>query len=79
MSTTINTAFPADALRVQFSRRLRALRRDSGVTQMELSASTGLSQGYLSRLERGTCEPSLSQLAVIADALGVHPSELLSE
>ncbi|SHH01014.1 transcriptional regulator, XRE family with cupin sensor [Jatrophihabitans endophyticus] len=51
-------------------RQLRLLRQSRGLTLAELAGHTGLSDGYLSSVERGTTSPSLSSLATIAAVLG---------
>jgi transcriptional regulator with XRE-family HTH domain len=38
--------------------RLRALRRDRGITLADLAATTGVSESTLSRLESGQRQPS---------------------
>ena len=48
---------------------LRAERLARGLSLRELSARTGVSNAYLSGIERGLHEPSLSVLRAIASAL----------
>jgi transcriptional regulator with XRE-family HTH domain len=48
---------------------LRAERLARGLSLRELAARTGVSNAYLSELERGRHEPSLSILRAIASAL----------
>ena len=48
-----------------FSARLAA-----GLSQAELSASTGIDQSDISKIERGVANPSVGTLERIADALG---------
>ena len=48
---------------------LRAQRLSEGLSLRELSARTGVSNAYLSGIERGLHEPSLSVLRAIASAL----------
>lgn len=48
---------------------LRAERRAKGLSLRDLAARTGVSNAYLSELERGRHEPSLSILRAIASAL----------
>lgn len=56
------------------------LRLVKNVSQQELADSAGLSQAYLSKIERGKVDSySLSTLFSIADALGVAPDTLLKE
>jgi len=51
-------------------RQLRLLRKARGMTLAELADRAGLSDGYLSSVERGSTVPSLSSLATIAAVLG---------
>ena len=44
-------------------------RRESGMTQKELAAATGISQADISRLEHGTGNPSVKTLQRVAKAL----------
>jgi len=57
--------------------RLRALRRRRGVTLAELSASTGISESTLSRLEGGGRRPTLELLLPLAREHGVALDELV--
>ena len=60
-----------DALEPEFTvmQALIDARKDSGMTQKELSAVTGISQADISRLEHGNGNPSLKTLQRIAKAL----------
>lgn len=58
--------------------RLRRLRRERGWTLEDLSSRTGLSRAYLSRLEGGDRQPSLSALSELAWAYGVSFSSLFA-
>ena len=57
--------------------RLRALRRERGVTLGELSAQTGVSASTLSRLESGSRRPTLELLLPLARIYGVTLDELV--
>jgi transcriptional regulator with XRE-family HTH domain len=57
---------------------LRAQRLARGLSLRELSARTNVSNAYLSELERGLHEPSLSVLRAIASALGTPLGPLLA-
>jgi len=56
--------------------RVRALRRERGLTIEQLAAATSLTKGFISQLERDRTQPSLSSIARICDALGVGLSEV---
>ena len=71
----------SDRLQYDLSRiggRLRALRRERGWTLEDLAERTGLSRAYLSRLEAGERQPSLSALSEIAHAYGIGFSSLFA-
>jgi transcriptional regulator with XRE-family HTH domain len=57
---------------------LRAQRRAADLSLRELSERTKVSNAYLSQLERGLHEPSLSVLRAIASALGFPLGSLLT-
>jgi transcriptional regulator with XRE-family HTH domain len=57
---------------------LRAQRMAADLSLRELSERTRVSNAYLSQLERGLHEPSLSVLRSIASALGVPLGSLLT-
>lgn len=56
---------------------LSAARRALGLTQTQVSASTGYAQPVISRFESGLRTPSVAQLYVLADAYGRAPSDFL--
>ena len=51
-----------------------AARAQSGLSQTQLSALTGIDQSDLSKIERGVSNPSVATLERIAKALGGHLS-----
>jgi transcriptional regulator with XRE-family HTH domain len=57
--------------------RLRALRKERGMTIPQLAAATGLTNGFISQLERDLTSASLSSLARIAAALDVRLGHLV--
>lgn len=56
---------------------IRACRRERGVSMAVLATRSGLSQPFLSQLERGLATPSLSSIYRIAEALDVAPGTFL--
>ncbi len=58
-------------LEVAIGREVKAYRRQQGMTVAELSQTTGLSIGMLSKIENGNTSPSLTTLQTLADALSV--------
>jgi transcriptional regulator with XRE-family HTH domain len=53
------------------------IRKDRGLTQEKLAELTGLSQQYLSDLERGKRNPTIVTVYEIAQALAVTHLDLL--
>ncbi|NGM47765.1 helix-turn-helix transcriptional regulator [Rhodobacter sp. SGA-6-6] len=64
-------------MRKLVGRNLARLRRERGLTQEELEVRSGLSQQYLSSLERGRRNPTVITLYEIAQALEVSHVELV--
>lgn len=58
--------------------RIQVLRRERGMTQDELAHAAGISQKYLSELERGAKAPSLETLVALAhNGFAIRIAELL--
>ena len=57
---------------------IREQRRVADLSLRELAALTSISNAYLSQVERGLHQPSLSVLRAIAQALGLPPASLLT-
>ena len=62
---------------LKFGKRVRTLRLDRGWTQEELAHRSGLNRSYMSEVERGISDVSLSTLQKIAKTLGISLAELL--
>ncbi len=54
---------------MDITRAILDARIQAGLTQMQLSEKSGISQADISRLERGTRNPSLSLLKRLAEAM----------
>jgi transcriptional regulator with XRE-family HTH domain len=57
--------------------KLNQLRTQEALTQRDLSERTGLTIAAISRIEQNQVEPRLSTVRRLAEALGVHPSQLM--
>jgi transcriptional regulator with XRE-family HTH domain len=57
---------------------LTKLREARGLTQAQLAQMVSANQGTISKIERGSGNPTLDLIQRIAAALGVHPSELFT-
>ncbi len=64
-------------MRKLIGRNFKRLRLLKDLTQEEIQERSGLSQQYLSGLERGNRNPTLVTVYEISQALGVHYLELL--
>lgn len=62
-----------------FGERLRARRRELGLTLKEVADQAGLSVGFISQIERAIATPSLSSLAGVSKVLGLQISDFLSQ
>lgn len=56
--------------------RIKELRKRKGLSQEELAEKAETSANYLSRMERGTENPTLDMLIKISDALAVEMWEI---
>ena len=63
----------------RFGKQLQRLRTSRGLTQEQLAVTAGLSRTFLTRLELGQHDPSLSTLVRLAKALRISVTELLGE
>ena len=61
-----------------FGRALRAARLSAGFSQQSLSLEGAMRRGFLSDLERGNKEPTLSTLLRLASGLGVPAGRLVA-
>ena len=76
-------ADPGELIPSEFAKRLvdgenavRVWREYRGVTQVKLAARAGITQAYLSRIERGTRTGTTKVLRSLAGALGVDLDDL---
>jgi transcriptional regulator with XRE-family HTH domain len=68
-----------DDVRGIVGRQIRRLRTEAGMTQNDLSERCGIFRTYLSRIEGGTANPTISLMATLANALDVKIASLLVE
>ena len=61
----------------RLGQRIRQLREEKGLTQADLSRSSGVSRVYLSGIERGIRNLTVLHLLAVAKALKVPPGALL--
>lgn len=60
----------------QLGRRIAFLRKEKGLSQVELAADADMAKSYLSELELGKRNPSALVLSRVAAALGTTLEEL---
>jgi transcriptional regulator with XRE-family HTH domain len=64
-------------MRKLVGRNAARIRKEKGLTQEQLAERSGLSQQYLSGLERGQRNPTIVTVYELSVALGVSHTELL--
>ena len=62
----------------EVGRRLRAARAGAGLTLADVATRANVSEGFLSKLERGQAAASIANLIQLADALGLGLHELFA-
>jgi transcriptional regulator with XRE-family HTH domain len=66
-------------MKQNFAENLKRLRATAEMTQTELSGKSGISRPTIGAYEEGRSQPNVENLAKIAGALGIDPSEVLFE
>lgn len=62
---------------ISFGQKVRELRQHKNMTIEQFANSVDIHVTQLSRIERGESNPTISYIFLIAEKLGVKPSELL--
>ena len=65
-------------IEVDLGARIRALRLASGLTLRRVAADAGVTESFLSQVERGVASPSIATVQRIARALGQSIAELFA-
>ncbi|WP_066039015.1 helix-turn-helix domain-containing protein [Herbiconiux solani] len=73
------TTGPLDDEAVSMGARIRSLRTERGLTLVQLAVAAGMSQPFLSLVERGHARLSLASMAKLSAALGIRSGALLAE
>ena len=63
----------------KFGKRLKALRLDHSLTQLELAEIIDMSPNFIGMIERGERNTTVENVFKIARALNVKPSNLFEE
>ena len=77
VGTDATPAAPA-TIEVDLGARIRALRLARGLTLRRLAADAGVTESFLSQVERGVASPSIASVQRIARALGQSIAELFA-
>ncbi|HHQ4052861.1 TPA: helix-turn-helix domain-containing protein [Citrobacter freundii] len=64
-------------LKVLFGKKLRAKRKDLGISQEKLALLTNIDRSYVGRIERGEVNITLEKLYQFAEVLNCDARELL--
>lgn len=67
-----------EQIRDAFGKELRVSRTRLGISQESLALQIGLDRTYISMLERGVRQPSLTTIFMLAPALNTTATELVS-
>jgi serine-type D-Ala-D-Ala carboxypeptidase/endopeptidase len=67
------------ATMVHIGGRLKRLRILNALTQAQLAERAGVTTATVARAERNEIEPHMTTVRKLADALDVHPRELIEE
>jgi transcriptional regulator with XRE-family HTH domain len=67
----------AEDIKSKLGKRIRALRTAKGWSQVEMAGLLAMNRGYLSEIETGKKDPSLTMLKTLADGLSVPLSKLV--
>jgi transcriptional regulator with XRE-family HTH domain len=62
-----------------FGAALRRVRRSAGLSQEQLGLEAGVQRNFISLIETGQNQPTISTIVKLARALGLAASELVAE
>lgn len=65
-------------LRQVFGKVLQKLRNERGVSQQEVADYCSLERAYISRLERGLVQPTITTIFKLAEFLDLEPGEFIT-
>jgi transcriptional regulator with XRE-family HTH domain len=74
---TAEQGFDEQELALRAGAAIRAVREKSGLSMREVAARAGISQPFLSQIERGQSMPSMITVYRLAETLAVTPGDLL--
>lgn len=62
-----------------FGKVLRQKRKEAGLTQEQLGLDANVQRNFVSLIERGVNQPTITVVFKLAHALGCRPSQLFAE
>ncbi|OHA28846.1 MAG: DNA-binding protein [Candidatus Taylorbacteria bacterium RIFCSPHIGHO2_12_FULL_45_16] len=62
---------------VKLGKNLRRIRKGKGMSQGDIVRALGMGRGFVSNIENGKGNPTLTTITKLAKALGVSADELL--
>lgn len=63
----------------ELGERLRVIREDQGLTQLDLAVKCGLDRSQIGRIERGAINTTVRTLLIISEALEMDIKEFFGE
>jgi transcriptional regulator with XRE-family HTH domain len=64
-------------IKIVFGKVLKQVRKEKNISQEQLAFDSNLDRSYISKLETGVYQPSISTIFSISQALGVKMSDLI--
>jgi transcriptional regulator with XRE-family HTH domain len=61
----------------RLGKNLKRIRTEKNISQSDIASSLGASRGFVSNIENGKTNPTLTTITKIAKAVGVSADELL--
>jgi transcriptional regulator with XRE-family HTH domain len=61
----------------KLGKNIKEIREEKNMTQGDIHRASGLDRAYISRIESGLINPTVSNLEKIANALNISPDKLL--
>ncbi|MBR2211477.1 MAG: helix-turn-helix transcriptional regulator [Fibrobacter sp.] len=62
-----------------FQKLVLRTRKESFISQHQLSLESGLTRQFISMMERGMCIPSFESFCLLARGLGISPAEMMEK
>ena len=75
--TSCYIGFMEDSESKKMGNNLKRIRTEKGLSQVDIARQLDVSRGFVSNIESGKRNPTLSTLTRLAKALGVSTDELL--